>query len=273
MVNYIIHKIKIIRAVAIVTYKEWSAYRTHSMVSILVGPLFFVVQMVIWNAVYSGKETIGGLTLQMMLGYYSISILINYLVMDFADWNLQMLIHTGKYITFALRPLHHRFFALSQKIGHRILGLIFEFIPVLLILTVVFKLNMIPDSLLWFILSVVFSFLITFYVNYSIGILGFWLTKTAGIRSAVKLIIALSSGSLIPLSFFPVWCQSLFFFLPFQHTVYVPSMVFIGRYDLAGMTLPIPVIVGIQGIFVILMFVLSEVLYRFGNRRFTAVGG
>jgi len=271
--RFILNKIKIARAVAIVTYKEWSAYRTHSMVSILVGPLFFAVQMIIWSAVYSDTEVIGGLTLSMMLSYYGISILINYLVMDFADWNLQMLIHTGKYITYTLRPVHHRFFAFSQKIGHRILGFVFEFIPVFLILILIFKINMIPASILWFILSVVFSFLITFYINYSIGIMGFWLTKTAGIRSALKLIVALSSGSLIPLSFFPKWCQTMFFFLPFQHTIYVPSMVFTGRYILAGIEIPIPIIVCIQGAFAVLMFGISEVLYRFGNKHFTAVGG
>ena len=270
--NRILRKLKILRAVAAVTYKEWSAYRTHSMVSILVGPLFFAVQMIIWTAVYAGNETINGLTLPTLLSYYGISTLINYLTMDFADWNLQMLIHTGKYITFALRPMHHRFFALSQKVGHRILGFVFEFIPVLLILVFVFRVNMIPASFFWFIISVIFSFLITFYINYSIGILGFWLTKTAGIRSALKLIVSLSSGTLIPLSFFPQWCQTLFFALPFQHTVYVPAMVFTGNYTLAGQTLPLPVIVGVQGVFALLTFLLSELLYRLGNRRFTGVG-
>lgn len=271
--NFFARKLRIVKAVAIVTYKEWAAYRTHSMVSILVGPLFFAVQVIIWNAVYSGREEIGGLTLQSMLGYYAVSVLIQYLVMDFADWNLQMLIHTGKYITFALRPVHHRFFALSQKIGHRILGFLFEFLPVFLILVFVFKMDMVPDSVLWMLLSVAFSFLITFYINYTIGILGFWLTKTNGIRSAVKLIIALSSGSLIPLSFFPNWCQVLFFALPFQHMVYVPAMVFTGHYDLAGKTMAIPMIVLVQGFFVLLMYGVSEILYRLGNRHFTAAGG
>ena len=32
-------QIRILKAVAFATYKEWSVYRTHSLVSILVGPL------------------------------------------------------------------------------------------------------------------------------------------------------------------------------------------------------------------------------------------
>ena len=48
-------KLNILWAVAVVTYKEWSAYRTHSMVSILVGPIYFIVQYFIWTAAYGGK--------------------------------------------------------------------------------------------------------------------------------------------------------------------------------------------------------------------------
>ena len=269
----ILRRLHILRAVALVTYKEWSAYRTHSMVSILVGPLFFAVQMIIWRAVYADSASINGLTLAMMLRYYGISTLIHYLTMDFADWNLQMLIHSGKYLTFALRPMHHRSFALAQKVGHRVLGFVFEFLPVLLIMWLGFGVDMVPAQAGWFALSVIFSFLITFFLNYSIGALGFWLTKTSGIRSAVKLLVSLCSGALIPLAFFPQWCQTLFFFLPFQHMVYVPAMVFTGSYTLAGQALSMPAVVGMQGAFVLIMFGISEMLYRFGNRRFTAVGG
>ena len=49
MINYIKHKLEICRAVAFVTYKEWSAYRTHSLVSVFVGPVYFIVQYFIWT--------------------------------------------------------------------------------------------------------------------------------------------------------------------------------------------------------------------------------
>lgn len=32
------------KAVAFVTYKEWAAYRSHVLVSLFVGPLFFLVR-------------------------------------------------------------------------------------------------------------------------------------------------------------------------------------------------------------------------------------
>ena len=44
--------LKTLIAVATATYKEWAAYRSHMLISIFVGPIFFLVQYFIWGAVY-----------------------------------------------------------------------------------------------------------------------------------------------------------------------------------------------------------------------------
>lgn len=272
MLKRIQHAITVCRAVAFVTYKEWSAYRTHSMVSVFVGPVYFVVQYFIWTAVYGGAETLNGITHAQMIRYFGVSALIGYLTMDSADWNLSMLIRTGKFLTFALRPLNHRFFALSQKIGHRALGFIFEFLPCLLIFTLLFRVDMRPAHFGWAALSVAFAYLMQFYVNYCIGMASFWFVQSEGIRSVYWLLGSIFSGMLIPLVFFPRPMQWLLFFLPFQYTSYVPAMVFLGNYALGGVQLPIPAIVAVQGAAVLIAYMVSELLYSAAMKRFTAVG-
>lgn len=265
--------LRMMKQTAIVTYKEWAVYRTHSLVSVLVGPVYFLVQVLIWNAVYQAKTTISGLTLNQMLTYYGVSTLITYLTMDFADWNLQMLIHSGKYLTFALRPIHHRFFAFSQKLGHRTLGFIFEFVPVFCIFLFVFRINLLPASFFWAVISITFSFLMTFYMNYCIGLMAFWLTRTDGIKGMIRLITSVFSGAFLPLTFFPESIQQLMKFLPFQYTIYVPSMIYTGSHELLSMGSTPAQVVAIQAFYVVALFLMSEVLYRCGNRRFMGVGG
>lgn len=150
----------ILLSVAFATYKEWSVYRSHSLVSLFVGPVYFFVQYFIWKAVYSTHSNISGLSLDQMIIYSAIAALINYIIMDFADWNLQMLIHTGKFLTYALRPMSHVFFAFSQKVGHRILGLVFEFIPVYLIFVIVLKKWLVPAQPVWAFISISLGFII-----------------------------------------------------------------------------------------------------------------
>ena len=266
------HKIDVCAAVAFVTYKEWSAYRTHSMVSIFVGPVYFIVQYFIWTAVYGGAESLNGIELSQMIRYFGANALIGYLVMDFADWNLDMLIRTGKFLTFALRPLNHRFFAFSQKVGHRLLGFIVEFVPCFLIFTLVFKIDMRPAHLGWLIVSIMLAYLIFFYIHYCIGMASFWIVQTRGIRAVYDLMASVFSGMLIPLVFFPKWLQTIQFFLPFQYMSYVPSMVFLGQYSLGDISLSIPAIVGIQAIAVVVSFLISELMYNAAMKEFTAVG-
>lgn len=268
----IFKRFRILKAVAFVTFKEWAAYRSHMMVSLFVGPVFFLSQIFIWRSLYTGRETIYGLSLNDMITYFGVTTILNYITMDFADWNLQMLIQTGKFITFTLRPMHHRFFALSQKVGHRILGLIFELLPVYLIIRFGLGIKLTPVYPGWAILSMLLGFLMMFYINYCIGITGFWLTRTGGLRGVFLLLRSMFSGAFVPLVFFPSIVQKLLFFLPFQYTTYVPAAVFMGKYQLGGIALNIPSIVGIQALAVMMMFLLSEALYRLGIRRFTGVG-
>lgn len=242
------------------------------MISILTGPLYFLVQMCIWRAVYSSGATIGGMSLEDMLSYYAVTALLGYLTMDFADWNLQMLIRTGKYITYALRPMHHRFFAFSQKLGHRVLGFLFEVLPVLAIFLLVFRMDMRPAHWGWALLSIALAFMTVFLVNYSIGLIGFWLVKTDGVRQVLSMFIMLCSGSLFPLAILPKSVQGVLFFLPFQFMTYVPNRVYTGSYSLGGFTMSLPEIVGLQALYVLVLWGLSELLYRLGMKRFTAVG-
>ncbi len=266
------HKLEECKAVAFVTYKEWSAYRTHSLVSVFVGPVYFIVQYFIWTAVYGSEGSLAGLELSETIRYFGASALIGYLTMDFADWNLQMLIRTGKFLTFTLRPMHHRFFALSQKLGHRVLGFFFEFLPCLLIFMLLFKVEILPEKVGWTILSVAFAFLMNFYVNYCLGMTAFFLVKANGIRVVYQLFAQIFSGALIPLNFFPEILQKAMIFLPFQYTNYIPAMVWTGSENIGVLGLSVQQAVLYQAVATVLMFGFSEVLYRFSMKRFTAVG-
>lgn len=270
--NFIKHKFDVCKSVAFVTYKEWSAYRTHSMVSIFVGPVYFIVQYFIWTAVYGGNTELNGMGLNDIIRYFGASALIGYITMDFADWNLSMLIRTGKFLTFTLRPLNHRFFALSQKVGHRLLGFLVEFLPCLAIFSLLFGIDMTPASLPWTLISVALAFLMNFYVNYCLGMLSFWFVQSGGVRAVFQLLSGIFSGSVIPLVFFPKWLQQIQFFLPFQYTSYVPSMVFLGKYSLGSIEISLAQAVGMQALAVIVVFVVSEILYRVSIKHFTGVG-
>jgi ABC-2 type transport system permease protein len=188
------------------------------------------------------------------------------------DGNIQSLVHSGGFLTFMLRPVSYRFYAFSQKIGHRLMAFWVEVLPVYLLFLWVFKVRLVPHSLFWAVLSLMLSFIMMFQINYCIGTMGFWLTRTNGIGRMFLLARSVFAGSFIPLNFFPDVVQKIMFFLPFQFITYVPIRVFLGSYTLGGVTLPIPAVVALQAAEVAAMYGVSEFLWRKGVRQFTGVG-
>ncbi|HHT05626.1 MAG TPA: hypothetical protein GXZ97_05080 [Hydrogenispora sp.] len=263
---------RVLKATAFSTYKEWVAYRSQMAVTIFVGPVFFLTQIFIWRAVYAARTTLNGLTLEQMLTYYGIVAVIGYLTFDSADWDLQWLIRNGSFLTYMLRPVSYCFLAFAQKIGHRLLALWVELIPVYLLFIYLFKIDLVPAQPGWAILSLGLSFILVYLTNYCIGITAFWFTKTEGLRRAFLTLRDLSAGMLIPLTFFPKGMQKVLFYLPFQFITYVPTRVFIGHYELAGISLSIPQVVGLQFAATLVMFAVAQLLWYFGIKRFTGVG-
>ncbi|WP_461246408.1 ABC transporter permease [Treponema sp. R6D11] len=272
MLNKLKQKLDTCKSIAFATIKEYLVYRSHMMISIFVGPVYFIVQYFTWTAVYGGEGVIRGIEYLQMIRYFGIMTLIGYMTWDSADWNLSMLIRTGKFLTFALRPIHHPFFALSQKIGHRVLGTLLEALPCTVIFILLFKVNMMPSSIPWTALSILIAYFIFFYISYIIGIASFWIVDSQGLRHFYNILSGVFSGAFIPLTFFPKPLQIIQFFLPFQYTSYVPAMVFIGKYTLGDIELSIPVIVGIQALALLCLFLVSELLYSLAMKKFTAVG-
>lgn len=265
-------QLAMIRAIGFVTYKEWAAFRSHMLASLLVGPVLFLVQVFIWQAMFEGKETINGLTFAQMLTYYGVATLIHYISFDFADWNLQMLVRSGKFVTFALRPMPHWLFALAQKLGHRSLAMGVEVLPVLLMFIFLFHVDLMPAAPSWALLSIMLSFLMNFFINYCVGLTAFWLVRAEGVRRVFLLLKDVCAGVFLPLSFFPEIVQKLLFFLPFQFITYLPTRVYIGDYELAGISLSLPEAVGLQAVAVIVTIALTLALYSAALKRFTGVG-
>ena len=199
------------------------------------------------------------------------SSVVGFLTWDNSDGTLQRLIQTGKFITFQLRPVSNLHYAFLQKVGHRILAFWLELLPIIGFY-LLFGIKPIPVMPGWALISLLLSFTLSFLVNYTIGTMAFWLVKTDGIGRAVLVFKDICSGMFLPLTFFPDALQKLLFVLPFQFIGYVPARVFMGHYELAGITLSIPQVVGMQASVVLAVFLLNRVIWYFGIKRFTGVG-
>lgn len=268
----VLHQLDIISKVILNSAKQWTAYRSNIIMVVLVAPLQMTAQYFIWKAVLSTKGSINGLSFQNMLTYYAITAILSMFVSDDMHGTVRYLIGSGDLSTMLLKPVNYYFYAFFEKIGSKIISIFMEVIPMSVIFILIFHINLAPKNIIWAVFSIALSFVLVYLVNFCIGMTAFWFVNNWGIHMAAEVISNICSGILIPLMFFPPVIQKILFILPFQFMYYIPTQVILGSYKLAGFSMQPGEIVLVQLFYVALIWLLSNVMWRAGLKKYTGVG-
>jgi ABC-2 type transport system permease protein len=117
--------------------------------------------------------------------------------------------------------------------------------------------------------SLVLAFLVGFYFEVSVGMVGFWFLEVTSLLYIVMTLNFFISGHMLPLDLLPQPWSTILKSLPFQYMAYFPAVVFLGK--IRGWEL----VLHLAGQFAWAMafLVLSRWLYRTGLKRYSAYGG
>ena len=73
------------------------------------------------------------------------------------------------------------------------------------------------------------ALMILFLMQYTIGLSGFWITRSLSVNDAWFFTYSLASGYLVPLDLFPPMVRDVLWFLPFRYTMSFPVELLMGR--------------------------------------------
>ncbi|WP_071458763.1 ABC transporter permease [Bacillus massilinigeriensis] len=247
------------------------AYRTNYYTGILIYSINIGAYYFLWNAIYSGKSEIEGLSAVQMTTYVAVSWMARAFYFNNIDREMAMEIKEGKVAVELIRPYSYMVMKTMQGLGEGIFRLFFFSLPGMVIVALIFPMEFSGDAATWglFGLSILLSFMINTQLNLLTGITTFFLYNNAGLIRAKRVIIELLSGLLLPISFFPLWAQDVMRFLPFQGISYIPSMIFTegftGQEALQG--------IFTQAVWVILLVFPVRLLWIAAKKRLVIQGG
>jgi len=144
-------------------------------------------------------------------------------------------------------------------------------LPLAAFLALVFKPELHPTLLQVAVFAVAIwgAYLIRTMLLWLLGMISFWTTRVSAIFELYFALELLLSGRLVPLSLMPEWVQQWASYLPFKWAFQFPIEALVGQFTpeqlLAGL--------GMQVFWIAVGAGLVEMVWRFGVRRFTAVGG
>jgi ABC-2 type transport system permease protein len=117
--------------------------------------------------------------------------------------------------------------------------------------------------------SLVMGFLIGFFLEASIGMIGFWFLEVSSLLFVLMLFSFFLSGHMFPLTMLPPAIESVVSFLPFKYLAFFPAAIFLGKIPEEDL----PLEMAIEAAWLVFFVVLCRVAYARGIRRYSGFGG
>lgn len=249
----------------------WSmvtAYRLNFFLLIL-GPalVFYFIKVSLWRAIYHEPDAIiNGYNLEQMLQYHAWSLIIVLLAQSSNGVNLAEDIRHGKISKYLVYPFNFWEFHAASFISFQTIQLLISAIT----LAALYFSNIVTlPSFDHLMIGILYSSLVGvfwFSVQYTTGLLAFWLEETWTMRVMFQMLANFLSGAIIPLDFFPAWANQILKWTPFPAITYTPIKIFMG--DISGVvqgTVLITISIG-------MMILINTFIWRRGLRLFSAAG-
>ena len=247
-------------------------YLTRTLFSFI--PLFAMLSL--WRTIYSAPGaagTLGGYTQAQMIFYYLLVAVVDVLTaVNEDDWQIAADIREGNISQFLLKPIDYLWYRLCLFFSGRIAFISMACVPLAVFIFCFRDYAVLPAggaALPAFVISLVLTALLQFFISYTMAMLAFWLLEISTFIFILFAFEFLASGHLFPLDLLPPVIGHALFFTPFPSMLYVPIAIYMGK--IAGADVWLGLLV--QSLWLLLAYALARFAWRRGIRKYAAFGG
>lgn len=263
--------------------EERLVYRGDFWLATLMRFLPIVTQIFLWGAVFAGMRgtgtesgagaTIAGFTYYDFIAYYLLTTVSRaFSSMPGLASGIARQIRDGEIKKYLTQPVDMVGFLLLMRLAHKLVYYGIALVP----FSLVFYLcrSYFPgwppaEVLLAFLSSLILAFLLGFFLEAMIGMIGFWFLEVSSLLFIYMLFSFFFSGHMFPLDMLPQPWKTIVQLIPLQYLAYFPAAVFLGKIQ--GQDLWIGL--AIQAAWVLVFIVACRVAFARGVRRYSAFGG
>jgi ABC-2 type transport system permease protein len=254
---------------------ERMTYRGDFLFGTILRFLPIVTTILLWKAIYesSGKVELGGFHYREMIAYLLLTNISRmFSSMPGLAGGIAREVREGTLKRYLIQPLDLVGFLLASRVAHKVAYITMSFIPYALLFYLCrgyFDAFPDPLTLAAYAVSLVLAFLVGFFFEVSVGMVGFWFLEVKSLLYIVMTLNFFISGHMLPLDLLPQPWSGLLKVLPFQYMAYFPAVVFLGK--IKGWELALHL--GLELLWAVGFMALARTLYRAGLKRYSAYGG
>jgi ABC-2 type transport system permease protein len=263
---------------------ERMAYRGDFLFGTLLRFFPMITTILLWQAVYTGAAQSQGVgsSSRAQLAGFSYREMIAYLLLTNISRMFSSMpglaggiardIREGTLKRYVIQPVDLIGYLLAYRAAHKVAYIVTSSIPYAILFFICrgfFDGFPDPVTFVGFMISLVLSFLVGFFFETCVGMVGFWFLEVTSLLYIVMTLNFFISGHMLPLDLLPKPWSTILMWLPFQYMAYFPAVVFLGKVK--GWTLVTHLL--LELFWAVAFILLARGLYWLGLRRYSAYGG
>lgn len=255
--------------------EERLVYRGDFMLGTLMRFLPIITQVFLWGAVFAarGDDQLAGYSYREFIAYYLLTMVSRaFSSMPGLASMIALQIRNGEIKKYLIQPIDMLGFLLLSRIAHKLVYYVVATVPFALVFYICRDyFNGWPDAgtLGACVVSLIMAFLLGFFLEASIGMIGFWFLEVSSLLFIYMLFNFFFSGHMFPIDMLPGYWRTIVEIIPLHYLAYFPAAVFLGKVHGDALTYGLC----IQAGWVVFFIILSRVMFNLGVRRYAGYGG
>lgn len=251
-------------------WRRYSAYPWATAAGVFTNTVFGFIRAYILLAVFHRRAHVGSYDPADAVTYVWLAqalIMTVYII----GWNeLALRIRDGSIATDLARPLDPQRYWLAFDLGRAPYHFVFRgFLP-FLVGALVFRLHYpTPGGAVAFLVSVTLAVVVSLGFRFLYNAAAFWTVDIRGVTVVALTVSLFFSGMVLPLTFFPPWLRDVAHALPFASVMQVPTDVWLGKHQGAGLA----GVLALQAFWALVLLGLGRIALRSGARKLVIQGG
>ncbi|MBC8871204.1 MAG: ABC-2 family transporter protein [Planctomycetes bacterium] len=264
-----------------IALEERLVYRGDFALGTVMRFLPIITQIFLWRAVFESAG--GGDHSGARIADYDFENIVAYFLLTMVSRafssmpglasGIALQIRSGEIKKFLIQPVDMVGFLLLNRIAHKVAYYSVALLPFVFLFYFCrgYFVDGWPDAttMAAFVLSLVMGFLLGFFLEMSIGLIGFWFLEVTSLLFVYMLMSFFLSGHMFPLDMLPEPWNQLVELMPLKYLAYFPSAVFLGK--VSGPELANGLM--IEAAWLVFFVILSRVMFHFGVKRYSGFGG
>ncbi len=277
-------KLSLWRAILGTALGERLVYRGDFALGTLMRFLPIVTQIFLWYAIYDSIDAakggnmddteIRGFRFPDIVAYYLLTMVARaFSSMPGLASGIAREIRNGEIKRYLIQPIDLIGFLLLTRIAHKLAYYAVAILPFALVFYLCrqYFVSGWPSLsvLLAFSASLILGFLIGFFLEAAIGMIGFWFLEVSSLLFVYMLFSFFLSGHMFPLTMLPDNIATVVNLLPFKYLAYFPAAIFLGKIPEEDL----PLEIAIEACWLVFFIVVCRIAYVRGVKRYSGFGG